>query len=80
MRHSDELNTQPAVRRHQSSGANATCSADTVTAAETTHNQSRAELVRALEAMTQDGWITTSPAAAAPEATDAVTTFTGESR
>ncbi|WP_446221389.1 hypothetical protein ACTWPB_15585 [Nocardia sp. IBHARD005] len=80
MKHSDELNSQPAVRRDQSSGASAICSADTVPATEATHNQSRAELVRALEAMAQDGWIKTAPAAPTAEATDAATALTGEWR
>lgn len=80
MTHSDELNTQPAVRRDQSSGASPRASADTVAAAEATHNQSRAELVRALEAMTLAGFLTAAPAAPTTEAADptAVTAPTGE--
>ncbi|MGW5922143.1 hypothetical protein ACWFPY_24400 [Nocardia fluminea] len=84
MTHSDELNTQPAVRRDQYSGASPipSATADTVTAAEATHNQSRAELVRALEAMELAGFLTAAPAVTTTEATDtaAVTAPTGESR
>lgn len=82
MKHSDELNTQPAVRRDQYSGAKPISSADTATAAEATHNQSRAELVRALEAMALAGFLTAAPAATMTEATDtaAVPAPTGESR
>ncbi|MFC9871738.1 hypothetical protein [Nocardia salmonicida] len=82
MTHSDELNTQPAVRRAQYSGASPIASANTVTAAEATHNQSRAELVRALEAMELAGFLTATPAVTTTEAADttAVTAPTGQLR
>ncbi|MGF0316911.1 hypothetical protein [Nocardia fluminea] len=82
MTHSDELNTQPAVRRAQPSGTSTIASANTVAAAEATHNQSRAELVRALEAMELAGFLTAAPAVTRTEAADttAVTAPTVELR
>lgn len=82
MTHSDELNTRPAVRRDQSSGTSTIASVNAVAAAEATHNQSRAELVRALEAMEQAGFLTATPAVTATEAADtaAVTAPSGQSR
>lgn len=82
MTHSDELNTQPEVRRDQSSGASPIASANTVAAAEATHNQSRAELVRAREAMELAGFLAAAPAVTTTEAADtaAATAPSGELR
>ncbi|PKV76704.1 hypothetical protein [Nocardia fluminea] len=80
MRRYDELNQPTAARRDTSGSGRTISSADTVTAAEATHNQSRNDLVRALEAMTADGWIKAVPAALTTEAAASATTRTWESR
>ena len=71
MTHSDELHPQStAARQERSSSASANPSADTLTRIEATHafSPSRAELVNALEAMRQAGFLATAPT---PPAVDA---------
>ncbi|MEV0768613.1 hypothetical protein [Nocardia salmonicida] len=79
MTHSDELHPQStAARRERSSSASANPSADTLTRIEATHDfsPSRAELVNALEAMRQAGFLATAPIPPAVDTTgpDAPTT------
>lgn len=72
MTHSDELHPQStAARRAQSSGTSANPSADTLTLIEATDafSPSRAELVNALEAMRQAGFLATAPTQPTVDAT-----------
>ncbi len=69
MTHSDEPNPQPAARLTPDSSSSASSSVDSLPVAKATHNQSRADLVRTLEAMAVAGFITTAPAGSTTEAT-----------
>ncbi|PKV82549.1 hypothetical protein ATK86_7039 [Nocardia fluminea] len=72
MTHSDELHPQStAARQERSSSTSANPSADTLTPIEATHafSPTRAELVNALEAMRQAGFLATAPTPPTVDAT-----------